>query len=408
LYMCLHCRSMDEDMWRHFYEKIKESESKKEISEHDIRIQELDGGFFEKFGTLLKEQTEDGMAPVGEDPEPRNVEEQEEMSEGDSGLVLQDSDTEPEELDKNDLITDAMGWNIEELYSEILYEILHIVGCDASTEDEQSQLFNYLQQSFKLDDEKHNHLLEMARQKEAPNILLNVEVIEARELKPKDANGLSDPFCTLFLSSAVAHRFNTSVKQATLSPTWEEHFSLPVENPSEDVLCVEVWDFDPAETVREKMMKIGEVKGVRGLRKLMKEIAVTASTGKHDNELVGCTSLPLKNIPASGQTFWCSLEKKGKAKKQGDLKLRITFSSEKNSQVAFQEHRHLIRLMLLHELENAKVAPYRWNGKFSQSAETILMQHLVQCGLSPLSVALSQWLEFSIKPIQNGLLKEEE
>jgi hypothetical protein len=53
-------------------------------------------------------------------------------------------------------------------------------------------------------------------------------------------------------------------------------------------------DFDPAETVREKMMKIGEVKGVRGLRKLMKEIAVTASTGKHDNELVGCAALPLK------------------------------------------------------------------------------------------------------------------
>lgn len=41
-------------------------------------------------------------------------------------------------------------------------------------------------------------------------------------------------------------------------------------------------------------MKIGEVKGVRGLRKLMKEIAVTASTGKHDNELVGCATLPLK------------------------------------------------------------------------------------------------------------------
>jgi hypothetical protein len=42
------------------------------------------------------------------------------------------------------------------------------------------------------------------------------------------------------------------------------------------------------------MMKIGEVKGVRGLRKLMKEIAVTASTGKHDNELVGSAALPLK------------------------------------------------------------------------------------------------------------------
>jgi hypothetical protein len=42
------------------------------------------------------------------------------------------------------------------------------------------------------------------------------------------------------------------------------------------------------------MMKIGEVKGVKGLRKLMKEIAVTASTGKHDNELMGSATLPLK------------------------------------------------------------------------------------------------------------------
>lgn len=53
-------------------------------------------------------------------------------------------------------------------------------------------------------------------------------------------------------------------------------------------------DFDPAETVREKMTKFGEVKGVKGLRKLMKEIAVTASTGKHDNELIGSSTLPLK------------------------------------------------------------------------------------------------------------------
>jgi uncharacterized membrane protein (DUF485 family) len=125
-----------------------------------------------------------------------------------------------------------------------------------------------------------------------------------------------------------------------------------VENPANDVLCVEVWyvmppieisyfnlyiviniyknknlqliiiiislfsfisiilssvyllynfrDFDPAETVREKMMKIGEVKGVRGLRKLMKEIAVTASTGKHDNELVGSAALPLKVLLLPG------------------------------------------------------------------------------------------------------------
>lgn len=59
-------------------------------------------------------------------------------------------------------------------------------------------------------------------------------------------------------------------------------------------MIIEVWDFDPAETVKEKMNKIFEVKGVKGLRKLMKEIAVTASSGKHDNELVGKATIPLK------------------------------------------------------------------------------------------------------------------
>jgi len=42
------------------------------------------------------------------------------------------------------------------------------------------------------------------------------------------------------------------------------------------------------------MNKIFEIKGVRGLRKLMKEVVVTASTGKHDNELIGRCSIPLK------------------------------------------------------------------------------------------------------------------
>jgi len=55
---------------------------------------------------------------------------------------------------------------IEELYSEILYEILHVVGCDASAEEERTPLFSYLQEAFKLDYEKHSHLLEMARAKE--------------------------------------------------------------------------------------------------------------------------------------------------------------------------------------------------------------------------------------------------
>lgn len=60
------------------------------------------------------------------------------------------------------------------------------------------------------------------------------------------------------------------------------------------MLIIEVWDFDAAETVKDKVNKLMDVKGIKGLRKLMKEIAVTASTGKHDNELIGRTAITLK------------------------------------------------------------------------------------------------------------------
>ena len=58
--------------------------------------------------------------------------------------------------------------------------------------------------------------------------------------------------------------------------------------------------------------------------------------------------------------MWYSLDKKNKFTRQGVVKLRIAFSSEKNSQVAAQEHKHLLRILLLHELETSKVS-CEWN-----------------------------------------------
>lgn len=55
--------------------------------------------------------------------------------------------------------------------------------------EEQTEMIAYLQQAFHMDDDTHSGLLQAARSKEAPNILLNVEVIEAKDLRAKDANG---------------------------------------------------------------------------------------------------------------------------------------------------------------------------------------------------------------------------
>lgn len=76
----------------------------------DFRIQELDNGFFEKFGTLLKQQAtktessapQDGDSGVGDDVTPN--------------VSIGDIDSEQEESDKANLITDAMGWNVSYIW----------------------------------------------------------------------------------------------------------------------------------------------------------------------------------------------------------------------------------------------------------------------------------------------------
>lgn len=167
------------------------------------------------------------------------------------------------------------------------------------------------------------------------------------------------------------------------------------ENPNDETLVLEVWDFDPAETIGEKMNKFLDIKGAKGFRKLMKEIAVTASAGKHDNEFVGCSKVPLKTIPPTGLVMWYNLDKRGKTKTQGTIKVRLNFSSEKNDQVASQEHRHLLKILLYHELETSKVAHHWWSGKFSAMAEKIISQHQAQSGLTDIDVAFAQWAVFT-------------
>lgn len=108
----------------------------------------------------------------------------------------------------------------------MLYEILHNVGCDVTYEVGQTALFSYAQDAFKIPNEKHRYLMEVAEKKEAPEVMVNVEIIEAKDLAPKDSNGFSDPFVTLFLTSNTTHRYNTSVKSLTLNPVWEEFFAL--------------------------------------------------------------------------------------------------------------------------------------------------------------------------------------
>lgn len=178
-------------------------------------------------------------------------------------------------------------------------------------------------------------------------------------------------------------------------------------------MIVEVWDFDPPETVTEKLGKILDVKGVKGFRKFMKEITVTSSTGRNVNELIGQCTIPLQvkqdffklyqvalkicpiqTVPANGSVRWFSIDKR--EKRQGLVRIRITFSAEKDCNVAFQEHRHLLQILLMHELDMTKILPYRWSGEFSPQGESII-QYATQSivSLSSRAYALAQWTVFT-------------
>lgn len=102
--------------------------------------------------------------------------------------------------------------------------------------------------------------------------------------------------------------------------------------------------------------------------------------------------------------MWFSLDKKHKHKPQGQVQVRLSFSSEKNKRVAAQEHRHLLQILLEHELEKSKWQPLCWAGQFSGAAQAVITQHSAQSGLSTVDTTLARWSVFTavhatIKPL---------
>lgn len=71
---------------------------------------------------------------------------------------------------------------------------------------------------------------------------VNVEVMEAAEVKPSDLSGYSDPYVKGHLGP---YRFKTQIQKKTLTPKWQEEFKIPVCSwDSQNVLAIVVLDKD--------------------------------------------------------------------------------------------------------------------------------------------------------------------
>ncbi|EGG20467.1 hypothetical protein DFA_00328 [Cavenderia fasciculata] len=70
-----------------------------------------------------------------------------------------------------------------------------------------------------------------------------VRIISAKNLVAADLNGKSDPY-TAIRTTTSKEPLKTKVKPKTLNPTWEQSFTLPVNDVLVDMLILEVWDHD--------------------------------------------------------------------------------------------------------------------------------------------------------------------
>ncbi|XP_041449588.1 protein unc-13 homolog 4B isoform X5 [Drosophila obscura] len=224
----------EEQMWKGFFVKLHELKMNPP-TEHEHQLQDGDDGFFEKFGSLLRQKSQLNENILKTPLSNKDIQTEE------SELIIDkhnhaeydcietfagESDIQIDTNDISDAVFDSgTVMNVEDLYEEILFEIYNNIGCE-NNEGRIESLVGFVQDAFKIPNSTHLEISDVARRKEPPNVRLNIEIIKAENLLSKDSNGLSDPFVTLYLESKNSHRYNSSVKPATLNPIWEEHFSL--------------------------------------------------------------------------------------------------------------------------------------------------------------------------------------
>ena len=70
--------------------------------------------------------------------------------------------------------------------------------------------------------------------------ILSVHVVEARDLKPMDMDGTSDPYVILEIED---QKIETNYKKSTLSPVWNESFTFEISH-GRDPLHIVIMDKD--------------------------------------------------------------------------------------------------------------------------------------------------------------------
>ncbi|KAJ0989511.1 hypothetical protein J5N97_007867 [Dioscorea zingiberensis] len=106
--------------------------------------------------------------------------------------------------------------------------------------------------------------------------MLEVKLVQARDLTNKDLIGKSDPFAVLYIRPLRDKMERSKTINNDLNPIWNEHFEFIVEDVSTQHLTVKIYDDE----------------------------------GVQASELIGCAQVPLKNLqPGKVKDIWLNLVK---------------------------------------------------------------------------------------------------
>lgn len=298
--------------------------------------------------------------------------------------IDEEQPADDELLTIRNLTLNADREQIEALYVEALYTITHKVGKEEC--ESRENLYKYVRSAFQGDAQLHNALMEKAKQNKPPVVLLNVLLLEAKDLIAKDINGFSDPFAMMGVvpgkreipteiesnddespksprnqlkRDSVLHRFGgsfrrkvgkkgvkesdsgtipaklikaSSVQRKTLNPQWNERFQFIVDDAQSDRFHMDIWDHDDEEqSVLDAVSSLNQITGgFKGLGRFFKEVAQSARTNSDDttDDFLGCISMTLSGIPPDGIEQWFPLQPRSeKSKVSGCVKLKLWLST---------------------------------------------------------------------------------
>ncbi|XP_070571430.1 BAI1-associated protein 3-like isoform X3 [Ptychodera flava] len=329
--------------------------------------------------------------------------------------------------------------SFEGFYISLLQSIVHPLGKTENADNiTATDMIKHIQEVFQIDTETHEKCIGSAVTKKPPATVLKIRIIEAKNIKAMDSNGLSDPYCIVSVvkpkhspksspklspkhsrktinkranSIETSNVIKTQTKFKTRHPRWLEEYTFDVTDLSKEEVHLYMWDHDEESSVMDAIKSLDAEHRLAGLRNIFRQIRQTVEYGKPVDDFLGKIYIPLREIPTLGCDQWFKLQRQSLASAvvAGEIRLKLQLSLKEQDETDGLSSENMERYYMLakeiykfnadkSEMVEKHSGP--WNGVLSKTSTLILDQFAIQHGVSKVSqsvINLCVLLEYCIQ-----------